>query len=110
MRRHPVGDDQCGHHERHDEQEEPEPEDGPVESHPDVGVDGPHGTDRGQGGQRHGDPHGQDRPGRDGAQDAEEPVGHGHGRPGSQGADDRGLLGVATDQTADHLSVDHEGG
>ena len=108
VRRHTVGDEQRGRRQQHDEHEEPEPEDRPVEGHADVGIDGPDRADRSQRGQGHGDRHREERPEHDGAHDADEPVGHGHRRPGPQGAHDGALLRVPPDQTADHLAVDHE--
>ena len=74
VRRHPVGNEERGRRERHDEREEPQTENGPIEVHADDGVDGPDRADRGQGGQPHGDPHRQERSGRDRAYDAEKPV------------------------------------
>ena len=88
-------------------EQEPEPEDGPVEGDADVGVDGPDRADRGQRGQPYGDPDCQECPGHDRAENADEPVRHRHGRTGAQRAEIGSVLRISPDQAADQ-AADHK--
>ncbi len=110
VRGRPVRQEDRCHAEHHDQDREPEAEDGPVEGDTEVRVEGSHGAEGGQRGETDGHADRQDGPEHDRAEDADQPVGRRHDGPGPERPEHLAVVRVGAQKAADDLAADQEGG